>query len=236
MELLEREIRAAARIVTGCPVSTPRDPLMAEAGLVPLRTRREVLAAWLASTATSQRPEDPLQAIAERTASRRLRTTTGWRCAGKEAAARTNVLGVPVEERLHVPLPPWTDCSRVTIRLDIDADIQRAAHGDVRCAAAERYLATLPAQVVWIWSDGSAEGGVTAGGGGALITLPSGEEKEVRTPAGAVCSSTRAELVAMRAALEELRNLGAALMDTSLVLCTDSQAALAMPATGSGAQ
>ena len=40
----------------------------------------------------------------------------------------------------------------------------------------------------------------------------------------------------MRAALEELRNLGAALMDTSLVLCTDSQAALAMPATGAGAQ
>ena len=50
---------------------------------------------------------------------------------------------------------------------------------------------------VWIWSDGSAEGGVTARGGGALITLPSGEEREVRMPAGAVCSSTRAELVAI---------------------------------------
>ena len=98
----------------------------------------------------------------------------------------------------------------VAIRLNIDANVQRAAHGDVCRAAAEGYLATPPAQVVWIWSDGSAEGGVTAGGGGVLIILPSGEEREVRTPAGAVFSSARAELVAIRAALEEVRGLGAA--------------------------
>ena len=90
------------------------------------------------------------------------------------------MLGVPVEERLHITLPPWTDCSRVAVRMDVDADFRRAS------------------QAIWIWSDGSAEDGVTAGGGGALITLPSGEESEIRTPAGAVGSSTRAELVAMR--------------------------------------
>ena len=107
------------------------------------------------------------------------------------------MLGVTVEERLHTTLPQWTVCTRGTIRLDIGADIQRAAHGDVRLAAAQRYLATLPAQGVWIWSNGSAKRGVTARGGGALITLPSVEEREVRMPAGAVCSSTRAELVAI---------------------------------------
>ena len=77
-------------------------------------------------------------------------------------------------------------------------------------AAAERYLATRPAQTVWIWSGGPA-------GGGASITVPS----------GAVCNSTRAELVAVHAALEEMRGLGAALEDVPVVLCTDSQAALA---------
>ena len=35
---------------------------------------------------------------------------------------------------------------------------------------------------------------MTAGGGGALITLPSGEERKIRIPAGSVCSSTRTEL------------------------------------------
>ena len=29
-------------------------------------------------------------------------------------------------------LPPWTDCSGVTIRLDMNADIQKADHGDGR--------------------------------------------------------------------------------------------------------
>ena len=73
-----------------------------------MRARREVLAARLASTAVSQRPDDPLRIIAERTAPRRLRTTTGWRDVGREAAARANVLGVPIEERLHITIAPWT--------------------------------------------------------------------------------------------------------------------------------
>ena len=236
VELLEREMRAAARVVTGCPVSTPRDPLMAEAGMVPVRTRREVLAARLAWTAASQREDDPLRAVATNTAPRRLRTTTGWRDAGRGAAARAGVPETLVEERLHITLPPWTENPRVTIRMDVDADVRRTAHDDVRRAAAERHLATLPDRAIWIWSDGSAEGGVSAGGGGALITLPSGEEKKIRTPAGSVCSSTRAELVAMRATLEEVQQLGDDLDETPLILCTDSQAALATLATGAGAQ
>ena len=236
VELLDREMRAAARVVTGCLVSTPRDPLMAEAGMVPVRTRREVLAARLAWTAASQREDDPLRAVAKSTAPRRLRTTTGWHDVGRGAAARADVRETPVEERLHITLPPWTESPRVTIRMDVDADVRRTAHDDVRRAAAERHLATLPDRAIWIWSDGSAEGGVSAGGGGALITLPSGEERRIRTPAGAVCSSTRAELVAMRAALAEVQQLGDDLDETPLILCTDSQAALATLATGAGAQ
>ena len=113
--------------------------------------------------------------MAERTAPRRLRTTTGRRDAGREAAARANLLGLAVEEWLHITIPSGTDCAGVAIRLDVDAGTQRAAHGDVRRAAAERYLATLPAQAVWIWNDGSTESGVTAGSGDGLITLPPGE-------------------------------------------------------------
>ena len=235
VELLEREMRAAARVVTGCPISTPKDPLMAEAGMVPVRVRREVLAARLTATAASQRADDPLRETAARTAPRRLRTT-GWRDMGREAITRLDLREVPVEERLHVTLPPWTDCPEVKIRLDIGAIVSREASDDARRAAAEAHLTTLPDQAIWVWSDGSAEGGVASGGGGALITLPSGEETTTRTPAGVVCSSTRAELVAMRAALEQVQQLEGATSATPLVLCTDSQAALATLATGAGAQ
>ncbi|KAF0304474.1 RNA-directed DNA polymerase from mobile element jockey [Amphibalanus amphitrite] len=235
VELLEREMRATARVVTGCPISTPRDPLMAEAGMVPVRARREALAVRLTTTAASQRTDDPLREVAARTTPRRLRTTTGWRDVGREALTRLGLQETPVEERLHITLPPWTDCSGVAIRLDVGAAVSREARDEVRRAAAEEHLATLPDQATWIWSDGSAEGGVASGDSGALITLPSGEET-TRTPAGAVCSSTRAELVAMRAALEEVQQLEDATSATPLVLCTDSQAALATLATGAGEQ
>ena len=197
VELLEREMRAAARVITGCPVSTPKDPLLAEAGLVPVRVRREELAARLVCVAASQRRGDPLRAVAEGTAPRRLLTTTGWRDVGGRALERAGVQGVPVEERLHITLPPWIDGSGVSIRLDIGTAILRTTPDDARRAAAEEHLASLPDGAIWIWCDGSAEGGVAAGGSGALIDPPSGDSVELRAAAGKVCSSTRAMLVAI---------------------------------------
>ena len=100
-------------------------------------------------------------------------------------------------------------------------------------AAASRTRAlttrSVPAEATWVWSDGSAtgapvaepsdhrqyadsvrlrpgrrRGGVLDGGGGAMITFPNGDTREVRVAAGSLCSSTRTELVALTAALEEL--------------------------------
>ncbi|KAF0307222.1 Retrovirus-related Pol polyprotein from type-1 retrotransposable element R1 4 [Amphibalanus amphitrite] len=236
VELLEMEMRAAARVITGCPVSTPRDPLLAEAGLVPVRARRDLLAARLSCLAASQRSGDPLRAVAEATAPWRLRTTTGWRDTGARALVSAGVRDVPVEERLHVTIPPWIDDTRVQIRLDIGNHISRTAPPDVRRERAEEHLATLPDDAVWVWSDGSAEGGVSAGGSGALIILPSGEEHELRAPAGKICSSTRAELVAIRGALEMLLQLEGGLAESPVIVCADSQAALATLASGAGSQ
>ena len=135
VELLEREMRATARVVTGCPVSTPRDPLLAEAGMVPVRARREVLAARLTGVAASQQSDDPLRAVAERVAPRRLLTTTGWRDVGARPLTGAGVSDAPVEERLHVTIPPWVEGSRVHIRqsaLRSDEPLQRASAGRLR--------------------------------------------------------------------------------------------------------
>ena len=106
-----------------------------------------------------------------------------------------------------VTIPPWVDGSRVHFRADVGAVLQPGTPDTVRRAAAEGHLTSLPDDAVWVWRDVSAEGGVTAGGSGALVILPSGEEREFRAPAGAICSSTRAELVALRLALEEVLRL-----------------------------
>ena len=85
-----------------------------------------------------------------------------------------------MEGRLHVTIPPWMYGVRVHFRLDIGAAIHWDMPDIVHRRATETHLMTLPSDAVWIWSDGSAEGGVSAGGSGALIVLPTGVEQELR--------------------------------------------------------
>ena len=59
VELLDRELREAARVITGCPRSTPVIPLMAEAGLPTAQIMRGMLTARILSSAGSLPPGDP---------------------------------------------------------------------------------------------------------------------------------------------------------------------------------
>ena len=141
-----------------------------------------------------------------------------------------------MEKCLHVQLPPWTDLARVTLNWSLGTGASRDAPDSVHRATAEALLSTLPTDATSIWSDGSAEGGTTRRGGRALLVLSSGDSREVRVAVGSLCSSTRAELFAMRAALEEVSELTGGLATGPVVLCTDSQAALALLTGGAGTQ
>ena len=87
-------------------------------------------------------------------------------------------------------------------------------------------IGELPQCATWVWTDGSVVGGTSSGGAGALIVYPDDETVELREAAGSLCSSFRAELVALREALRHLHEHPAHTGDP-IVLCTDSQAALA---------
>ena len=85
----------------------------------------------------------------------------------------------------------------------------------------------------WICSDGSVKRGVSRGGGGALVIIRSVERREIRVAAGSLLSSTRASLMAIRTALEEVSTVAGDLATgPAVVLYTDSQAALATVAGG----
>ncbi|KAF0300623.1 RNA-directed DNA polymerase from mobile element jockey [Amphibalanus amphitrite] len=202
VQLVERELLAAARVVTGCPRSTPRDPLLAEAGIPSAWSTRKTLAARTLCRALALPEDDPLRRVAEADPPTRLRSTTGWRQLGRSALIEAGAEGVTVEPRLEVPLLPWTTCRPIAFNLDVGPGGRRASPNETRREAARQHLAALPAQVTWIWSDGSADAGVRRGGGGAVIFTASGETLEVEVAAGGLCSSTRAELFALRAALE----------------------------------
>lgn len=77
VEVLEREMRAAARIITGCIKSTPTHALMAEVGLAPVAARRTTMAARLLAKARALPEEDPLRRVADVDSTRRLSSVTG---------------------------------------------------------------------------------------------------------------------------------------------------------------
>ena len=65
------------------------------------------------------------------------------------------------------------------------------------------------------------------GGAGVLIEWPDDTSQELRAPAGGLYNSYRAELMALRAALQHLLQHPAHEEDP-VIVCTDSQAALAV--------
>ena len=69
-------------------------------------------------------------------------------------------------------------------------------------------LALVPDLDCTIWSDGTAKEGTIQGGGGAILELHrEGRTIQCVAPAGRVCSSMRAELVAKTKALTRLHEL-----------------------------
>ena len=86
-KLIERELRAAARIITGCPCSTPTHAVMVKARLAPIEERRKVLAARLLARALALTPTDPLRETAEASAPSRLTSVRRWRALGRQRLA-----------------------------------------------------------------------------------------------------------------------------------------------------
>ena len=93
MEILERELRAAARVVTSYPRSTPTLALMAEAGVIPMAARQTILAARFLSKAPALPEDDPFQRVTDLEVQSRLSSVrdggrSGRRPAGKPGSKR----------------------------------------------------------------------------------------------------------------------------------------------------
>ena len=120
---------------------------------------------------------------------------TGWRTVGEEVWQATGVTS-QIEPILLQPVQPWGPAPPVAFCLDIGAALPKALSTERLREAATLHLAALPQGGTWVWTDGSAADGVAKGGAGALIVWPNGEEDVIRTPAGQLSSSYRAEMVA----------------------------------------
>jgi len=111
-------MRAAARVITGCPRSTPSHALMAEAGLTLVAARRTTLAARLLAKAHALPQDDPLRRIVEATPPVRLPSVFGWKDVGLKAWDEAGVT-LPIEELLPARAPPWVESATATFSLEI---------------------------------------------------------------------------------------------------------------------
>ena len=224
VEVLERELRAAARTITCCPMSTPSHAVLAEAGLEPMSARRSSLAARFLAKARALPESDPLRVSAEASPPARLKGTQGWRTVGSEAWRAAGIES-SVEQSLTRRPPPWERTEGVTFGLTVGALRPGAPPAEKR-RVAEEHLAALLQCATWMWTDGSADGGVL-NGAGVLVVRPEGEEAELRIPAGSLCSIFRAEMFVLDAALKHLSEHLEEDPGDPVVVCTDSRSALA---------
>ena len=160
---------------------------------------------------------------------------------GRWMAEEAGVGGLPAEPMaLYRCRAPWVQhYGHVRIVTDLPSTTRRSDPPEVRREAAIRAIDRLPPAEVTIWSDGSAREGTSDGGAGALIQLHSlNREVVVRAPAGAACSSLRAELMAMREALSAVTHLEAQELQQvhSLRLLTDSRSGLQLLKRGAAGQ
>ena len=149
-----------------------------------------------------------------------------WRAAG---------IAAPIEPVEPARTAPWVEVT--SVEFDGGGCPPPSGHFDGGPPPGG-YLEHLSQQAIWVWTDGSATAGVQDGGAGALIKWPDGGSQEITVPAGALCSSYRAEMVALREALGYLRDHPAHTdTDTeTLIVCTDSQAALSALRSGPAEQ
>jgi len=226
---------SAARVITGCTRDTRGDVLQREAHLQPMKIRGELLALQLRERALRAPPDNPLRQVAEEVAPRKRDGTLrlqvrSWREPAEAAARAASLDEWPREEERTVPpVPPWTDVTTddiITFGTRLSVPTARADPPEARREAALATLAGLPAPGTDIWTDGAAEEGVHNGGAGVLLISESART-ELSLPAGRFTSSFRAEMLAIKAALDLCVTRQ---RDNTLVppvrLCSDSLSAL----------
>ena len=209
-----------------------------------MKVRGDLLAVQLRERALRASPENPLRRTAEGAAPRKrdgsLRLQVrSWRESAENMARAAFLEEWPREEETSVsPAPPWADAetNSITFGTSLTDRTTKSDPPEIRKEAALATLAMLTPPGTEIWTDGAAEKGVSNGGSGVLL-LSGPERIELSLPAGRFTSSFRAEMLAIRAALDlcVMRQRDGSLLPP-VRLCTDSLSAIQCLAAGPLAQ
>lgn len=205
-ERIEAVQREAGRIITGMVASSPGEAVLEEAGLV--EVEKVAKGKWLVEYEKSWRVEEgnPRKELVGRECRQRL-TRKSWRVKCREEFSR-RIDGQISRNTFPVMRAPWGR----RVEIEVDCRGEKSADVERNKREALRRLRETEAEVT-IYTDGSASEGRSNGGAACVVTRGSTNEPEViasiEEPAGKICSSFQAEMVALRGALSWLeRNKG----------------------------
>ena len=104
--------------------------------------------------------------------------------------------------------------------------------------AAQRLLDKISETDIVCYTDGSAHEGTKNGGAGATVEIPGSDKITIKSPCGIICSSYRAEMIAIERALQAVKdNLDCEVeFDRRFWVITDSQSSVITLRHGPGNQ
>ena len=244
---VESQQNHCARIITGCLCNSKGEKVVAEARLFPLSLRAKELAARERTRIQKLPADNPVKSLVMAAVKPRLkyRAREAW-----TRALRNDPLAQPPDDDCVLEfkpsfrriaewielesglqnnlvdthttwLLPWQETSGIQITAKPPNMPKRTEAPELRkqraLEATDKYQTD-----VTVWTDGSVQENQQNGGAGIfLIDNLQNTSHDMKQPAGAICSSTRAELVAIETALSNLPE-----SYKNLVLYTDSIAAL----------
>ena len=228
-DAIEAQQNKCARVITGCLGVTRVPALLACADLPPMRHVSQERAACLFERMLRLPHDNPAWRTANSSTRSRLKSRTHeswhrgneestdahrqfrgyWRRIAKEFDSVSKLDMLPREPNQHSNAP-WNKTNNdIHFRFDLAEMKLKSEAEDERRKATNVLLDKIRKEEpfdIEVWTDGSARGGTTDGGGAAVVTTRVWSTI-LRTPAGRLCSSYQAEMEAIRMALEYFSTL-----------------------------
>ena len=260
IDKVAKKEREAARTITGCVRDTTKDTLICEAGLQPITTRITLQATLQHERSTRLPPEVPAHKTATEYVPLRLKKRgapdpimkdkllppreTAWK-----TLCKAKIECTPKETTILYPeIEPWNwetaDYSNVNFSTSLDGCMgKNDTQTNIVKAASGMYDKFLEDDII-CYTDGSVNDGTRNGGAGACINIPGEDKVTLRRACGIICSSFRAEMMAIEEALNYIHNNNntikthrpAGKTKRTIWIITDSQSAITTLQQGPGNQ
>ena len=225
---LDRVQNEAARIITGCNKSTPIEGLLHEANLVSFSKTKDEKAA-IAYQKYIRNPDAPNYNQARhyvRPKNSRDKQSRNWRIKATQISNEAGLENtIPASSKIAQKVKPWDHKPNVKFLTQLREPCNKAESPDElnrKTKDTLDYHETDRKDII-VWTDGSVLEEQTKGGSGAIVETNQGKV-ELTEPAGKYCTSFHAEMVAIKIAIEYIKNNNTD--KNSIIILTDSKSAI----------